>query len=76
MTAAIPNLVLCDFPADTGHEASKGAHRKPRLSVADLGLFAQLHALRLPQTPWRAEDLARRARLTRWLDRVDAATRA
>jgi glutathione S-transferase len=43
-------------------------------SVADLGLFAQLHSLRIPLTPWRAADIARRARLSRWLDRVDAAT--
>ncbi|MET0340438.1 MAG: glutathione S-transferase family protein [Polyangiales bacterium] len=44
-------------------------------SVADLGLFAHLHALRMPATPWRAEEVARRARLAAWLDRVDAATR-
>jgi glutathione S-transferase len=43
-------------------------------SVADVGLFAHLHSLRLPQTPFRAADIAQRARLSRWLDRVDAAT--
>jgi glutathione S-transferase len=43
-------------------------------TVADVGLFAQLHSLRLPRTPWRAEELARRQRLWSWLDRVDAAT--
>jgi glutathione S-transferase len=47
----------------------------PKPSVADLGLFAHLHSLRLPLTPWLAEDVARRARLTAWLDRVDGATR-
>jgi glutathione S-transferase len=47
-----------------------------RPSVADVGLFAHLHSLRLPQTPWRAADLAQRRRLTRWLERVDAATSA
>jgi glutathione S-transferase len=45
-------------------------------SVADLGLFAHLHSMRMPKTPFRAEDIARRARLSRWLDRVDEATRA
>jgi glutathione S-transferase len=47
----------------------------PRASVADLGLFAHLHSLRLPTIPWQAEEVARRTRLTRYLDRVDAATR-
>lgn len=47
----------------------------PRPSVADLGLFAHLHSLRLPLLPWRAEDIARRTRLSAWLDRVDAMTR-
>ncbi len=46
----------------------------PLPSAADVGLFAHLHSLRLPETPWRAEDLAQRVKLTRWLDRVDAAT--
>ena len=43
-------------------------------SVADLGLFAHLHALRLPDTAFRAADIAKRQRLSAWLDRVDAAT--
>ena len=43
-------------------------------SVADLGLFAHLHSMRLPSTPFRAADLAKRQRLNAWLDRVDAAT--
>jgi len=46
-----------------------------RPTVADLGLFAHLHSLRLPTTPHVAERLSGRARLTQWLDRVDAATR-
>jgi glutathione S-transferase len=46
-----------------------------RATVADLGLFAHLHSLRLPLTPWQAEVIARRKKLTRYLDRVDAATR-
>lgn len=45
-------------------------------SVADVGLFAHLHSLRLPETAFRAADIAKRARLSRWLDRVDAATNA
>jgi len=54
---------------------SDGFWLGPRPSVADLGLFAHLHSLRLPLLPWRAEDIARRARLSAWLDRVDGATR-
>jgi glutathione S-transferase len=46
----------------------------PRATAADLGLFAHLHSLRLPLTPWQAEVIARRQRLTRYLDRVAAAT--
>jgi glutathione S-transferase len=45
-----------------------------QVSVADLGLFAHLHALRLPSTAFRADDVAKRQRLSAWLDRVDAAT--
>jgi glutathione S-transferase len=45
------------------------------LSVADLALFAQLHSLRTPLTPWQAAEVARRTRLSAWLGRVDAATR-
>lgn len=48
----------------------------PRATVADLGLFAHLHSLRLPLLPWRAQDIERRTRLSAWMDRVDAATRA
>ena len=43
-------------------------------SVADLSLFAQLHSLRLPETAFRASDIATRKNLSAWLDRVDAAT--
>lgn len=64
--------VLDDLDARAPEE---GFWMGPRLSAADFGLFAQLHSLRLPQMPWLAEDLGRRARLTRWLDRVDQATR-
>jgi glutathione S-transferase len=47
----------------------------PRMTVADLGLFGQLHSLRLPLIPWQAEQIARRERLARYLDRVNSATR-
>jgi glutathione S-transferase len=47
-----------------------------RPSVADLGLFAHLHSLRLPAIPFQAEQVKKRARLSRYLDRVDAATTA
>jgi glutathione S-transferase len=46
----------------------------PRASVADLGLFAQLHSLRLPLVAFQAAELKKRVRLDRYLDRVDAAT--
>ncbi len=46
-----------------------------RPSVADLGLFAQLHSLRTPLTPWQCERVQARARLAAYLDRVDLATR-
>jgi glutathione S-transferase len=45
-------------------------------TVADLGLFGQLHALRSPLTPAQARELVRRPKLTDWLDRVDERTRA
>lgn len=44
------------------------------LSVADLALFGNLHSLRTPLTRSQAEELARRVRLSAYLDRVDAAT--
>jgi glutathione S-transferase len=47
----------------------------PRATAADIGLFAQLHSLRLPLVAYQAEEIAKRARLNRYLDRVDAATR-
>ena len=46
-----------------------------RPTVADLGLFAHLHSLRLPAIAFQADEVKKRARLTRYLDRVDAATR-
>ncbi len=44
-------------------------------SMADIGLFGILHGFRLDITPWQRDQLAARPRLTRYLDRVDAATR-
>ncbi|HEX2679064.1 MAG TPA: glutathione S-transferase family protein, partial [Polyangiales bacterium] len=47
----------------------------PRACVADLGLFAHLHSLRLPTLAWQAEEVAKRKRLSAYLDRVHEATR-
>jgi glutathione S-transferase len=44
------------------------------LSVADVALFAQLHSLRTPLTAPQAASLARRKRLSAWLDRVHEET--
>lgn len=48
----------------------------PQISVADIAIFAQLHSLRTSLTPWQREQVEARSRLTAYLDRVDAATRA
>ena len=44
------------------------------LSVADLGLFSQLHSLRMPITPWQGEELRKRGTLCAYLDRIHAET--
>lgn len=44
-------------------------------TAADIGLFAQLHSLRLPLVEHAAAAVAKRKTLTKYLDRVDAATR-
>jgi glutathione S-transferase len=49
-----------------------GAHA----TVADLGLFAQLHGLRSALTVPQRDAVARRPALSAWLDRVHAATSA
>ncbi len=54
---------------------AEGFWMGPRATVADLGLFAQLHGLRTDLTPAQRSAVARRARLSAWLDRVDVATR-
>ena len=46
-----------------------------RITVADVALFGQLQSLRSPLTPWQAERLNERRRLSRYLDRMDEATR-
>jgi glutathione S-transferase len=45
------------------------------LTTADIALFAQVHAHRTELTPWQGREVELHPRLTRWLDRVDAATR-
>lgn len=47
----------------------------PKPTVADLGLFGQLHSMRLPQMEFQAAEIRKRAQLNAYLDRVDAATR-
>ena len=69
-TALYPYPLAADAraPAD-------GFWMGPRPCVADLGLFAQLHALRFPKTPFSAGEVQKRAALSRYLDRVDETTR-
>jgi glutathione S-transferase len=45
------------------------------LSVADVALFGQLHSLRTPLTASQGASLARRIRLSAWLDRVHEETK-
>ncbi len=47
----------------------------PSATIADVGLFGQLHALRIPLVEFAAAEVARRKRLSAYLDRVDVATR-
>ncbi len=58
-----------DVRAPTG-----GYWTGPKLGVADVALFGQLHGLRTTVTPAQRVSIAARPRLTAWLDRVDAAT--
>jgi glutathione S-transferase len=44
-------------------------------SVADIGLFGMLHSIRQDITPSQRDQLSARPKLTRYLDRVDVATR-
>lgn len=53
----------------------EGCWVSPSPSAADFGLFAQLFSFCTPLTPWQHEALRRRARLSRYVDRLDAATR-
>jgi len=46
------------------------------VTLADIALFSQLHALRMPLTPWQRDQIEARRRLSSWLDRVDQATSA
>lgn len=46
------------------------------LSSADLALFGQLHSMRTDLTPWQRDAVAARVPLSRYLDRVDVATRS
>ncbi|MBX3226541.1 MAG: glutathione S-transferase N-terminal domain-containing protein [Labilithrix sp.] len=55
---------------------SEGFWLGPNVTAADIGLFAQLHSLRMPVVEHTAAEVAKRKELTRYLDRVDEATRA
>lgn len=44
-------------------------------SLADIGLFGMLYSLRQDVTPWQRDQVVARTKLTRYVDRVDAATR-
>jgi len=46
----------------------------PRLSVADLAIFGQLHSLRTELTPWQRDAVLARPGLSRYLDHVNEAT--
>ena len=43
-------------------------------SIADIAVFAQLHSMRTPLTPWQHGELKQRPALTAWLDRMQAET--
>ena len=47
----------------------------PRVGVADVALFAQLHGLRSALTEAQGRAVGSRTRLAAWLDRVDQSTR-
>ena len=44
----------------------------PAITVADIAIFAQLQGLRNALTAWQQEQIKKRARLSAYLDRVDA----
>ncbi len=52
----------------------KGFWMGDTITVADLGIFSQLHSMRIALTPWQSEEIAKRAKLTAYLERVDRAT--
>jgi glutathione S-transferase len=66
------NSVLDDLDA---RAPAEGFWLGEKPTVADLGLFGQLHSMRMPVMEWRAAEMKKRARLDAYLDRVDVATR-
>lgn len=54
----------------------KGFWTGNAINVADLAIFAQLQGLRIGLTPWQAEQVEKRPKLTEYLERVDGKTRA
>lgn len=69
------STLLDDLDARAPSAGGWVGDEQSQYGLADLALFAQVHSLRTPLTPWQRDEVARRGRLTAWLDRVDAATR-
>ncbi|RYE91615.1 MAG: hypothetical protein EOO75_08490 [Myxococcales bacterium] len=59
-----------------GRSPAAGFWLGSSVTLADVALFGQLHALRMPLTPWQRGQIEARRRLSAWLDRVDHATSA
>lgn len=69
-----------DFRRILDHLETRAPHRGfwlgDTLTVADVGLFGHLRALRTDLTRWQAREMELRPALVDYLDRVDARTRA
>lgn len=66
------STVLDDLEA---RAPSEGFWLGNEVTAADIGLFAQLHSLRIPVVEHAAAEVSKRTGLSRYLDRVDAATK-
>ena len=74
--AALVVYSAARFGMGSRSAAREGYWLGSEITVADIGLFAQLHSLRSALTPWQREQVEARPALRAWLDRVDAATRS
>lgn len=61
-----------DLLEDRAPESGYWLDQEP--TVADIGLFGIVHALRSDLSQWQWDEIDRRPRLRAWLDRVDAMT--